>query len=320
MLSRGWHSGAVFGPSAAASAVGKLLGLSKDQIEDAMGIACTQSCGLMSAQFGSDVKRMQHGFAARNGLFAALMAQGGYVGIKNVYEEPYGGFLAAFGQGSGKEPLYMVEELTKGLGSTWQSDDIRVKSHASMAGTHCTIDIIADLQKEHPSKLSNANSITSIKIEMSEAAFKHGGWKAKRPLSATGAQMSAAYVAAVQLLDKRVSPSEFRHDMLDRDPIWALVDKIECFHTPGLGERYEQRVIICFADGSQIAKILVAPRDVLPGLSNEEIVEKFRAFTEGIIDEGRRDAIEKTVLNLETIADITLLEDLLAGRTVNPIE
>ena len=45
ILSTGWHSGAVFGPSASAAAVAKLLGLNADQVEDALGIACTQACG-----------------------------------------------------------------------------------------------------------------------------------------------------------------------------------------------------------------------------------------------------------------------------------
>jgi hypothetical protein len=68
ILSVGWHSGPVFGSSASAAAASKLLGLPASQIEDALGIACTQACGLMSAQCESEVKRMQHGFAARNGL------------------------------------------------------------------------------------------------------------------------------------------------------------------------------------------------------------------------------------------------------------
>lgn len=71
MLSTGWHSGAVFGPPAAAAAVSKMLEFEPGMIEDALGISCTQAGGLMSAQFESMVKRMQHGFAARNGLFAA---------------------------------------------------------------------------------------------------------------------------------------------------------------------------------------------------------------------------------------------------------
>ena len=51
MLSRGWHSGVVFGPLAAAASVGCLYGLDAAAFEDALGIGATQSGGLMSAQF-----------------------------------------------------------------------------------------------------------------------------------------------------------------------------------------------------------------------------------------------------------------------------
>ena len=57
MLSRGWHSGAIFGGPAVALAVSKLLGLSQLQMEWALGTACTQAGGLMSAQYESMVKR-----------------------------------------------------------------------------------------------------------------------------------------------------------------------------------------------------------------------------------------------------------------------
>lgn len=40
VLSMGWHSGAVFGPAAAACAASKLLDLQPDFIEDAIGMAC----------------------------------------------------------------------------------------------------------------------------------------------------------------------------------------------------------------------------------------------------------------------------------------
>lgn len=312
MLTRGWHSGVVFGHAAAAAAVSKVLGLPPNAIEDALGIACTQACGLMSAQFGSDVKRMQHGFAARNGLFAALLAKGGYAGIKQVFEEPYGGFLAAFGQGSGKEPPYLIDELVKELGQTWQLDSIRVKPHASMAGTHCTIDTVEALQKEYPSKLIDLANIKSIKIEMSEPAFKHGGWKARRPLTVTGAQMSCSYAAAVQLVDTQVSPREFHHDMIDRDSIWDLVDKTECVHSPGLGGRFEQKITITFMDGDTISQVVHVPKGVSPPLSNTEILDKFRRFTKGLIDDERREKIEKLVLDMENLEDISVLDELLA--------
>ena len=49
MLSRGWHSGAVFGTLSAAAAAGAAYGLDAAGFEDALGIAATQSGGLMAA-------------------------------------------------------------------------------------------------------------------------------------------------------------------------------------------------------------------------------------------------------------------------------
>ncbi|MDT5115099.1 MAG: hypothetical protein QOE30_838, partial [Mycobacterium sp.] len=84
MLDRGWHSGSVFGTHSAAMASGKLRGLAPAQLEDALGLAGTQSAGLMAAQYEATSKRMHHGLAARNGFYAAGLAAAGYTGIKRV--------------------------------------------------------------------------------------------------------------------------------------------------------------------------------------------------------------------------------------------
>jgi aconitate decarboxylase len=67
---------------------------------------------------------MQHGFATRNGLFADLMARSGYIGTKKVFERPYGGVLATFDQGSGRKPMYLLDEITKELGTKWQANGV----------------------------------------------------------------------------------------------------------------------------------------------------------------------------------------------------
>ncbi|KAL3471499.1 hypothetical protein BJX99DRAFT_266723 [Aspergillus californicus] len=283
MLSRGWHSGVVFGHAAAAAAAGKLLNLQTSEIEDAIGISCTQACGLMSAQFSSDAKRMQHGFAARNGLFGALLAAGGYTGIKNVFDEPYGGFLTMFSQGSDNDPQFLEQEL-----------------------------------QEHPNKLRDLSTISKITFDMSESAHKHGGWLARRPLTATGAQMSCAYVAAVQLIDGEVQPQQFHDDALDRDAIWELVEKTECRQTDEFNAIFSQRATIAFKDGTEITKQLNASKGVDPALSNEEIVGKYRRFTKGLISDERQEAIEEAVLGLDNVDDISTLEDLLVDDIASP--
>lgn len=321
VLTAGWHPGAVFGPSASAAAVGKLLGLSADQIEDAFGIACTQACGLMSAQFESDVKRMQHGFAARNGLLAAYLAQGGYVGIKRVFEREYGGFLKQFSGGNGKTPQYLADEVSKDLGTKWQTNGVGVKPYAAMAGTHSTIDCVKKLQELHPEVMRDKiDQVKSIRITLGEAAYHHGGWRATRPLTSTGAQMSNSFAAATQILHGEVLPAQFRHDMLENETVWRLVNLTECQLTQDLaGPRGRQNARIEYADGTVLEHTVDAARGVDPALSNEEIMDKWRLLTRDIIDLERVAKIEAAVLDLEQLDDISSLIDLMAGDAKNPI-
>jgi aconitate decarboxylase len=321
ILSTGWHSGAVFGPPASAAAVCKLLGLAPEQIEDAFGIACTQACGLMSAQFGSEVKRMQHGFAARNGLLAAFLARGGYIGIKRVFEQEYGGFLTQFSAGNGKTPPYLIEELCKGLGDKWQTNGVRVKPYASMAGTHPTVDCVRELQRLYPEQMKNKiNEIKSITIKLSEAAFHHGGWKATRPLESTGAQMSNAFVAATQIVHREVLPAQFRHDMLENNEVWKLVDVTDCKMSEDLNDPIgRQTVTIKFEDGEVLTQRVESARGVEPPLSNEEIIEKWRMLTKDVIDAERAKNIEELVLGLEKCDDVSLLQAQMGVLTKNII-
>ena len=320
VLTSGWHSGAVFGPAASAASVGKLLGLDAGKIEDAMGIACTQACGLMSAQFESDAKRMQHGFAARNGLMAAFLAEGGYIGIKKVFEREYGGFLKQFSAGNGKTPAYIPDELTKGLGTQWQTDKICVKAYASMAGTHPTVDCVRKLQELHPEAMKKVGEIKDIKIQLAEAAFHHGGWKTTRPLTATGAQMSNSYVAATQMVHGEVLAAQFRHDMLENDLVWKLVDMTHCELIEGSDTpRGRQIVTVEFKDGTVLSQQMEAARGMLPILTNDEILQKWQTLTKNIVDPDTVKQIEEFVLSLDGKDDISPLLELMSRTAQNAI-
>lgn len=322
VLSTGWHSGAVFGPGAAAASVGKLLGLSPGPIEDAFGIACTQACGLMSAQFESEVKRMQHGFAARNGLMAAFLAQGGYTGIKRVFEREYGGFLKQFSSGNGKTPPYLADELTKDLGARWQTERVRVKPYAAMAGTHPTIDAVRRLQEKYPEHMRDRiGEVTKIKITMGDAAFHHGGWKANRPLTSTGAQMSNTFVAATQIVHGEVLASQFNPSVLENEEVWRLVNVSDCELADSAAgwPASRQTVTVEFRGGQTLSQTVESAWGVNPPLSNEEIVEKWRSHTRDIIDADVARRIEKMVLSLDQQGDLAELLELMGTMGKSPI-
>ncbi|CEJ94422.1 hypothetical protein VHEMI09956 [[Torrubiella] hemipterigena] len=320
VLSKGWHSGAVFGPAASAASVSKLLGLDAGKVEDAFGIACTQACGLMSAQFESEVKRMQHGFAARNGLMAAMLARDGYIGIKKVFERDYGGFLTQFSAGNGKTPAYLPDELVKGLGQTWQTENICIKAYAAMAGTHPTIDCVRQLQEEHPEKMKDIKAIKKVTITLGDAAFHHGGWKTTRPLTSTGAQMSNSFVAATQIVHGSVMPVQFTPEQLENEDTWRLTDLTECvLATDSEWPFSRQNVRIEFEDSTEISYAKDGARGIIPPLTNDEIVDKWRQLTKNVIDQETTDSIEKFILSLDTQEDVSGLYELMGRLAKNPI-
>ena len=154
MLDRGWHSGSVFGTHSAAMASGKLRGLSPAQLEDALGLAGTQSAGLMAAQYEAMCKRMHHGLGRPQ---RASTPQGwpraGYTGIKRVFEREYGGFLSVFGEG----PPSRRRALTGQLGERWETTTIMVKSYAAMGGLHGAIDAARRLRSHRSTRTHRAH-------------------------------------------------------------------------------------------------------------------------------------------------------------------
>lgn len=327
LLSRGWHSGAVQGPSAVAAAVSSLLKLPPSKVEDALGIAATQSAGLMSAQFGSMAKRMQHGFASRNGLFATLLAYGGYTGINQVYEVPYGGFLSCFSQGANFEPKSLPDEITKGMGEVWEIENIRVKLYASMAALHGTIDAAERLQKRYPEKFGNLDQIRSIETRHSRAAYEHGGWKTEKgkTMSSVAAQMSIQYAAAAQFVDGAVLAKQFSRQRLNRPEVLALMQKVtpvhdETFDLDSRKDGWRTVMTVTFEDGSTVEENVKAPTGIDPPASNADIVHKWRGLVNDLLDQDRMEAIENCVLNIDQRDDaIETLSNLLEGVVKNPI-
>ncbi|PXY23211.1 MmgE/PrpD family protein [Prauserella sp. PE36] len=309
MLSRGWHSGAVFGTHASAATSAWLRRLDAARIEDALGLAATQSAGLMAAQYEAMSKRMHHGFSSRNGLYAAALAEAGYTGIKRVYEREYGGFLATFGEGHSPR----ADLITDGLGQEWVLMDTGVKAYAAMAATHASIDCALEARARGIS----ADDIRSISVEVSHAAYHHGWWQPEPPLETIGAQMNIGYAVSVALLDGRVLAEQFTRDRISADDVWALLRRIEVHHRADFDrpdDRFRTRMRLTLHSGDtveiEVDGPLGGPTRPLP---NRDVVAKARRLAESIDIAERWQRIEHLVLNLESLPDASVLVDDLAA-------
>ena len=317
MLDRGWHSGSVFGTHSAAMASGKLRELTPAQLEDALGLAGTQSSGLMAAQFEAMSKRMHHGLASRNGFYAAGLAAAGYTGIKRVFEREYGGFLSVFGEGHSPD----ASLLTGQLGQRWETTIIMVKSYAAMGGLHGAIDAARQLRSSIAPE-----DISKIDITVGETVYKHGWWQPERPLTPIGAQMNIGYATAAALLDGNVLPEQFTPECLDADDIWKLIAATtvhldEALARADITERFRTDVAVTTRDGAVHQARVVAPHGApTDPVTNDELVAKFHSLADRVTNRGRAEAIERAVVGLDDLDDTDYLIDLLAAPVAGALD
>jgi 2-methylcitrate dehydratase PrpD len=309
-IGQGWHSGATVGVFSAAAGAARALALDADLTVHALGIAGTQSAGLMAAQYGAMVKRMHAGRAAQSGLYAALLASQGFTGIVDVFEAPYGGFCTTF---SRSQDRFNLAELSAGLGERFETMRISLKFYSCVGSNHTTLDAIADIRKRRPFDVAE---IEGIVVHGSQVTVDHVGWP-YRPDGLTAAQLNLPFCVATLLIEGDVFVDEFTPDCVDDDARIKLSRKVKVVHDPaitalGAAHRHKVRVDIHFRDGSVDSETREAPRGSEQSFAPaDDIVEKFRKLTRGVMAAREQDALIDAVLGLETLSDSRTLTDLL---------
>jgi aconitate decarboxylase len=104
-----------------------------------------------------------------------------------------------------------------------------------------------------------------------------------------------------------------------RDVIWELVEEREFVqHSEFRRCSPSERPFISAMAVRSPFLTLEAPKGVDPPRSNEDIVDKYRAFTKGLSIAERRNAIEDMVLTLEKLEVNPQLEAVLVDLTHSP--
>ena len=140
---RGWQRTATFGIFGATAAAGKLLGLNADQLTHALGIAYSQAAGNRQCIVdGALTKRFQAGQAASGAVMAAMLAQDGFTGARDVFGGRYGFFPMYQPEG------YDLAAIIDGLGAEYRGDELSFKPYPCGRGTHAIIDAALELYRD----------------------------------------------------------------------------------------------------------------------------------------------------------------------------
>ena len=239
---RGFHVTAVVGPIAASVAAGVAMGLDRDRLLAAVGLACSASSGIKSFAGGSGggmVKRMHAGRSAEAGVRMCQLAARGYTGPRAALDGKFG-LLDVFG-GKGAD----ASRLTQGIGERWATDDIWVKVYPMCGGIHSAAQALRQLRGE---RALAPDEVQGVRVGVSAFAARNNG--EREPGDTMGAQYSIPYCAAVALLGDPLDPAMFA-DSAIRAPAWRSVaskvalevdDEAEKLYPRQLAARVELRL------------------------------------------------------------------------------
>jgi 2-methylcitrate dehydratase PrpD len=277
----GWHITGTVGVFGAAAAVGKLIGLSEQQMTWALGIAATQPVGLRE-MFGTMTKSFHPGRAAQNGLTAALLAARNFTSSDASIEAKRGWANVLSTQRN-------YAAITDGLGETYEISLNTYKPFACGVVIHPAIDGCIQLRNQY--KLT-ADQIADVELKVHPLVLELTGKRA--PQTGLEGKFSVYYAAAVAIVEGAAGEKQFS-DQLVRDPaIVALQQRIKTVVDPSIHEE-QVTIVITMKDGRKLEKhIDTAIGSVQNPLSDSALEAKFS----GLVDQVLSPAAARKVMDL----------------------
>jgi 2-methylcitrate dehydratase PrpD len=217
----GWDPTPMYGFLAATLVAGRLMGLTRDQMVAAVGLAYHQMSGNAQASVdGTLAKRMGAGFAGYGGVMSARLAKHGVFGSFHVLEGVKGLFRQYHG---GK---YSKEALLGGLGSHYVGLDIAPKPYPCCRGGHVAIDGILELVRSNDLKPGDVEQVTIYSPPAEMMLLGAPLEKKQNPKTIVEAQFSNPWMVAAAIQDRDVNLRHFSPEALQRTDLQALAKRI----------------------------------------------------------------------------------------------
>jgi 2-methylcitrate dehydratase len=308
---RGWHHATLTG-FVSPLVAGRLLGLTEDQMVNAVGISGshTPTLGAVTAGKLTMMKNTVDPIATWQGVVAALWAQKGYVGPEHVLD--------------GKEGLFhcmgerwLPERLTSGLGESFKIQDCSMKFFPTEALTHSPLTAALKLRQEHGIDPAAVESVTvrtvrrAVDILCDPSKY--------RPTSKETADHSLPYCVAVALMDGIVTPESFEERRFSDPKLLDLIQKVKGVPDPEIERTFPQLyrcdMEIATRDGRSYSCRVDYPKgDPRNPLTDQELEAKFLSLAEPVLPPGKAREAAAVVKGLEEERTLARLMDLLAAR------
>ena len=309
LASHGWTVEAIC-PLFTPLIAGKMLGLTVDQLEQAVGISGTHgfALGILDTdgeEYGM-TKNIRFGRMAYQGVMAAYQAARGFTGTRRVIEGHFGWNEVIMNGGlqidrlklDGNEVGYLVDEIFIKMFSADGSQLGHLSATYQLISEH---DI-------HP------DDIAEVRLKASRRCVTHCAGQEKRdPRTKELADHSVYYTTAALIARRSLGPSEYTAEVLGDPKIRSFMNyvsiepdvELDSYGAAGISE-------IILRSGPTFKARVDYPRGHPKNpMAYSEVVSKFMALASPVVGEDRASEIETAVADLQDAPDIASLMELM---------
>ena len=283
-----------------AAAGAKLLKLDERRTTNALSIAASQASGL-GYQTGSMSHIVEMGFAARNGLTAALLAADGFTGQPDILEAPRGLFNIVT---SGKTEN--VEGIISDWGRPYRVLEVGIKQYPCCYHLQRIIETTVALRDA--GKLA-ADNVEEIQVEVN--AFFPTVVQHPEPHDEIEAQFSLPHAIAAVLLEARVLPSSFSKSKIESSTFKQLRRKVKMVVREDWGwapTGWTPRIKYLLRNGGELVEEPARSKGQPPALlSFDACTEKYRGCVQGVLNEDQTASSIEILRSLDTCDSIDKL-------------
>jgi 2-methylcitrate dehydratase PrpD len=301
-FAQGWHATETLGIFGAVSAAAKLLALDPDRIATALAIAVSLAAGVR-ANFGTMTKPLHAGLAASNGIYAALLARGGFTADHRAFEHSQG-FFALFRRSPEAPNLAALDDWLDP--PEILDPGIAIKLYPCGAHTHPFIEMIRRIATENA---LSADDVARIDIRMERS--RHAHTDRPNPGSGLDAKFSVQYTVARALLNGHPLLSHFDDAAIGDPAVRAMMKKIHSVPHADMdaswADKYGGELTVTANDGREWSDRIVhqLARGPENPVTNEDIWSKFQDCIGKTLPPERTEALFSALGRIETLDSLT---------------
>lgn len=306
LFNKGFDHGLYIGLGTAAG-VGQLLGLTMEQMGNAIALACTPNVPTRQTRSGELTmwKGCAASASARSAIFAAELAREGMTGPSEAFEGRHGIFEQVTG------PFELAP--FGGNGRPFAAERSGIKYIPTEYNSQLPLYLTLKLREKVAVK-----DIESIHIEVYHFTYTEIGSEPEkwRPTTRETADHSLPYMIAVALMDGKVSVESFSDERI-RDPqLPSLMDRIKISENAEFSRRYpasmDCRIEIRTKQGARIVEEGSHPKGHAKNpMSDAEVEEKFWDLCRGKVVRSQGQAILDATWGLHEMGDVNTLISLI---------